>query len=92
MRQTVTGLLEFIGGPFDGFREEIGCNSEELPRCVALPLDRQSARMFGLSGVGFESGNTAIYRLDQRNGSARYHFHSLRSNAGTPRSGGTPTW
>ncbi len=78
MRQSIPGLLEFIGGPFDGFSQPFDAAVDELPECVAIPINNRSARMFGMAGAGVAANRSAIYRLDSQDGSARYRFHSAR--------------
>lgn len=78
MRQSIPGLLEFIGGPFDGFSQPFEAEVDELPECVAIPMNNRSARLFGMGGEGVTSNRSAIYRLDYQDGSAHYRFHSAR--------------
>ena len=78
MRQSIPGLLEFIGGPFDGFSQPFEAEIDELPECVAIPMNNRSARMFGMTGKRITSDRSAIYRLNYQDGSAHYQFHSVR--------------
>lgn len=78
MRQSIPRLLEFIGGPFDGFSQPFDAEVDELPECVAIPVNNRSARMFGMTGKGVTSNRSAVYRLDYQDGSAHYRFHSAR--------------
>lgn len=78
MRQSIPGLLEFIGGPFDGFSQPFEAEIDELPACVAIPMNNRSARLFGMTGKRLTSDCSAIYRLDCQDGSAHYRFHSAR--------------
>ena len=70
-------LLEFIGGPFDGFAEEVA-TMEELPPCVALPLTQRASRLFGVRLTMSESHRVAIYKLSHCDGIPRYRFHGTR--------------
>ena len=70
-------LLEFIGGPFDGFAEEVA-TMEELPPCVALPLTQRASRLFGVRLTMSESHRVAIYKLSHCDGIPRYRFHRTR--------------
>ena len=78
MRQSIPGLLEFIGGPFDGFSQPFEAEVDELPECVAIPMNNRSARLFGMTAAEVTSNRSAIYRLDYQDGSAHYRFHSAR--------------
>lgn len=70
-------LLEFVGGPFDGFSQLISVESNELPACVALPLNRKAGRLLGFKARS-NTTRVAIYRLDQDADAVRYHFRSIR--------------
>ncbi len=85
MRQSISGLLEFVGGPFDGFSQPLDAGVEELPECVAIPMNNRSVRLFGMTGEGVTSNRSAIYRLDCQDGSAHYRFHSSRRTREVPR-------
>jgi len=69
-------FLEFIGGPFDGFREEIFDKANELPPCVAIPLNARSARTLGVHSAVLQSHCKAIYILQISDVVARYYFQS----------------
>lgn len=67
-------LVEFIGGPFDGFREEIWDKANELPSRVAIPLNERAARTLGMHSATLQSHRKVIYILQISDGIARYCF------------------
>lgn len=68
--------LKFVGGPLDGFSEYIRTDAGELPLCVAIPLNRQAGRQFGIT---FDANKLeAIYRLHQGDEATQYRFQALR--------------
>lgn len=78
--QSVTCVVEFVGGPLDGFSVDGGEMVDDLPTCVAIPIDMKAARLFGLNGIHTTSNYSAIYRLEPRETSLQYRFHSTRRN------------
>ena len=71
-------VLTFVGGPFDGFDEMIA-SDEELPRCVALPMDGNAEQIFGIKFKHSKLPRVAIYTLHDGEGSAYYRFHCSRN-------------
>ena len=69
-----TNLVEFVGGPFDGFRQHVWDSIDDLPERVAIPVDQRSARVLGLDRVHPQSTRSAIYYLQLSTGVARYCF------------------
>lgn len=69
-------LVEFIGGPFDGFRQETWEQANELPPRVAIPLNERAARLLGMHSAALQSDRKVIYILQISDGIARYCFQS----------------
>ncbi|MDB5392183.1 MAG: hypothetical protein JWM11_7829 [Planctomycetaceae bacterium] len=74
-------LLEFIGGPFDGFSQMVSVESDELPACVALPLNRKAGRLLGFQVGRSDDSRVAIYQLEQSADCVSYRFRSIRASA-----------
>ncbi len=72
-------LLKFVGGPFDGFAQQIPADSGDLPLGVALPINNRSARLFGMEAG--QSKGEAIYTLTQDEHVSRYVFRRIRRSA-----------
>lgn len=70
-----SNLVEFIGGPFDGFRQQVWDEIDDLPERVAIPVNQRSARVLGLDTAPLQSNHKAIYHLQLSAGVARYSFH-----------------
>lgn len=68
--------VEFIGGPFDGFHEEIWDDANELPPCVAIPLNERAARTLGMPSAALKSHRKVIYLMQIEDSVARYYFQS----------------
>jgi hypothetical protein len=79
MSKNDLSLLKFVGGPFDGFSQFVSIESDELPPCVALPLNRQAGRLLGCKVGMLDSSRVAIYRLHCQGGTVRYQFRSMRA-------------
>ncbi|MDB5340267.1 MAG: hypothetical protein JWN70_5886 [Planctomycetaceae bacterium] len=78
MSQTGFVLLEFMGGPFDGFKRTLSRSSlAELPNAIALPMNRRTRKVFSLGGE--DSTVTAIYRLTSEYDCWQYRFCVVRS-------------
>jgi hypothetical protein len=73
-------LLKFIGGPFDGFSQSVGDDLTDLPEAVALPLNRQAAKLFGLRCDATD--RVAVYSLHHEAEASEYRFRGLRRKAG----------
>lgn len=71
-------LLQFVGGPFDGFSQAFFFSLDELPQAVAIPLDEVAGKLFGLSGVAAGSQKIAIYEMDRHAHGVRYQFRGER--------------
>ena len=78
MRFRKQHLLEFFGGPFDGFSEPVMVTATELPQYVALPLDRESCRLFGIKSLSRDADRTAIYRKESCGNQVLYRFQRIR--------------
>ena len=83
MSQTRCVLLEFIGGPFDGFKRTLSVALPDLPDVIALPLNRRTRKVFSLDGQ--DSAATAIYRLTCEDDRWQYRFCVLRPTDGFQR-------
>jgi hypothetical protein len=70
--------LTFVGGPFDGFDEQIPAH-ETLPRCVALPMNEDASEVFGIEVANQGLPRIAIYKLHMKQGSASYQFHKIHA-------------
>ena len=68
--------LKFIGGPLDGFAENISADCVDLPLVVAIPLNELAGRQFGIEWKTDE--RAAIYKLHQGDKATHYRFHALR--------------
>jgi hypothetical protein len=71
--------LEFVGGPFDGFSQLVSVESDELPKCVALPLSRKAGRLVGFRIGKPNKSRVAIYRLHHQDGIVQYLFRDMRA-------------
>ena len=76
MNQTRCVILEFIGGPFDGFKRTLSGPLPDLPNAIALPLNRRTRKVFSLDGD--DSPATAIYRLTCECDRWQYRFCVVR--------------
>lgn len=70
--------LEFVGGPFDGFSQLVSVESDELPKCVGLPLSRKAGRLLGFRIGKPNSSRVAIYELLPQDGIVQYVFRTMR--------------
>lgn len=69
-----SNLLEFIGGPLDGFSQTFSATLDELPNAVAIPLNAAAGRIFGLRRGMCHTKTVAIYELNRQEQVARYAF------------------
>ncbi len=76
MITTKLKLLKFIGGPFDGFAQQISEDADELPAGIALPINKKAARLFGLEGDNTD--RVAIYMLARDEDVIQYRFRRVR--------------
>ena len=76
-------LVEFVGGPFDGFCQRVRDEIDDLPERVAIPVNQRSARVLGLDAAPPDSNHKVIYHLQLSAGVARYCFHDECVRAGT---------
>jgi hypothetical protein len=74
--ETKLTLLQFVGGPFDGFAQHVSAELNELPKAVALPLDKQAGQLFGFEWD--HSNREAIYTLQRGDQLAQYCFRYTR--------------
>lgn len=70
--------LAFVGGPFDGFRQEIYSSVEELPDAVAIPINAVSARLLGVDDGLPDTRREAMYELIQGDDELQYSFRGER--------------
>ncbi len=68
-------LVKFIGGPFDGFQQQVSDAVDDLPARIAIPVNQRSARLLGLTTFPPEARRTVIYHLHLSAGVATYSFH-----------------
>jgi hypothetical protein len=69
--------LTFVGGPFDGFEEAVGPD-EDLPDCIALPMNDKAEQIFGIQFSNHEVPRVAVYTLCGLGGTTAYHFRGMR--------------
>lgn len=69
--------LTFVGGPFDGFEEAISPD-EELPDCIALPMNDTAEQIFGVQFCNNQVPRVAVYQLSEFGGATAYHFRGMR--------------
>jgi hypothetical protein len=79
---TQMNLVEFIGGPFDGFRQHVREAIDDLPGRVSIPVDQRSADLFGLEAVPSRSQRAVVYHLQLSAGLARYCYRKEWQAAG----------
>lgn len=72
-----TCMLEFVGGPFDGFRQRVSVPVHDLPLAVALPMNEIAGEIFGLDET-LEAESEAIYELVRGKKGIQYRFHRQR--------------
>ena len=76
MSQSYPSLVQFVGGPFDGFEHGVSFPPEELAETVTLPVNPNVVRM--LEGDSREARTAAtsiaVYELGYREGNWRYEF------------------
>lgn len=75
MARSHINLVRFIGGPFDGFQQEVNDIIDDLPARIALPVNQRSAQVLGLASAPRQARRTVIYRLQLSAGIATYAFH-----------------
>ena len=75
MSSAQISLVEFDGGPFDGFQQHVWAEVNDLPLRIAIPVNQRSARVLGLEMVPAQSRRTVIYDLQTSAGLAKYCFH-----------------
>lgn len=76
MQQLTLTQLRFVGGPFDGFSQQLFDEVNELPSAVALPLDDEARQLFGIECD--TTDREAIYVLHHDDDVVRYQFHKIR--------------
>src|SRR5262245_52209448 len=70
------GMIEFVGGPFDGHRQNFAFPHEELSEVVMLPGNRNMLRMVQGMPVGPRTvaSSVAVYELVERQTGPRYEY------------------
>lgn len=68
--------LEFVGGPFDGYKHVVSYPPEDLAAMVALPVNMNIFLMLEGKRRGRKSPATsvAVYELQDRDGFWRYQY------------------
>ena len=73
-------LLEFVGGPFDGYSQIFSMDLTDLARRVALPVNENVFLMLDgkVKGPAAPSKTVAIYDLHYKDGDCKYYFLGAR--------------
>jgi|GEM_PF-1990994 len=73
-------VLQFVGGPYDGFSQEVDDLEGELVETVEMPVNQNLIRvMTGQSpGPRHTSRAAAVYRVAQNSHGVRYAFFKMR--------------
>lgn len=68
--------IEFIGGPYDGYRQTLATPFGELAEIVALPVSRDIYRLLDgeTRGQGVPITSVAVYQLEKSGNSWRHRF------------------
>jgi hypothetical protein len=68
--------IEFIGGPYDGYRQVLTTPLNELAEIVALPVSRDIVRLFDgeARGLGAPTTSVAVYQLEVSSNKCRHRF------------------
>jgi hypothetical protein len=74
-------LIEFVGGPFDGYGQLVSVRPDDLAPDVALPVSSSIFRLLDGQPVRKNTRPTSIafYRQDLSDGRMRYRFLGSRS-------------
>lgn len=73
--------VEFVGGPFDGYRQSISFASDQLATIAALPVNANVLRMIAGQprSERTPASSVAVYELDRDGGEVRYRYLFARS-------------
>lgn len=68
--------LEFCGGPYDGYSQQVSIPHANLLEMVSLPVNRNVLRVIQGESPGPDSPtkSVAIYELRETDGQWRYHY------------------
>lgn len=76
MAQSQLMLVTFVGGPFDGFCQNLSALVDDFPVRVALPISRSTGKLFGLRCE--TSNRIAVYKRVLIHNCVQYHFREIR--------------
>jgi hypothetical protein len=84
-------IVEFVGGPFDGYRQAVSIPPDDLAPQLALPVNRTIFRLFEgrMPAKGTPITSIAFYRQDVSHGCICYRFLAARSPIRVPNEGQT---
>lgn len=83
--------VEFVGGPYDGHKEIVTCEPEELAGMLALPVNQNVFRLMrgDQAGRNLPATSLAVYHRTSDDGGCRYFFlgsttvnHAVQAPAG----------
>ena len=68
--------VQFVGGPFDGYRQAMSFPAEELGAIVAIPVNRNVLELLGGKRRRLKSpaSSVALYELRTRGRTPQYHY------------------
>lgn len=83
MKSQQENAIEFIGGPFDGYRHQISFPASELTSAIIMPVNENVLRMLEGKRPGPKRPATsvAIYSLENEHGVLRYCYVGARCAA-----------
>ena len=71
--------LEFIGGPYDGYKQSVAIPHENLLEVVSLPVNRNVLQVIQGEAPGRESPTRSVAHYELRNEDGQWQYHYVRS-------------